>query len=260
VHAASRPGGAAEQLSSRLVSLRRRDSGDPRDAFIARTVEGQSFADVGGLWGLTNEKVSVAHAAGASSVTMIDRVDLGDGLWEELRARLTIAGVDDIRCISADVLELGEDPAPPRFDVVHSSGVLYHLPDPVRFLQSLRRLTRKRVVLSSSVTGRRVRSRAGTLEMPASGMIFVPALAGKELAVVRAYWDEVVQGAAAVGINREAEWDPSDYTPWWWLPTIEALEALCRASGFVVEDGAPSWGGNAHTLLLRRSDLEVEAP
>jgi hypothetical protein len=35
---------------------------DPRDVFLGRVARGRTFADVGGLWGVVNEKVSVAHA------------------------------------------------------------------------------------------------------------------------------------------------------------------------------------------------------
>ena len=59
---------------------------DPRDAFIARVVRGKSFADVGGLWGTVNEKVSVAHAAGAASLAMVDISEWGDR-WNEFETR-----------------------------------------------------------------------------------------------------------------------------------------------------------------------------
>ena len=36
---------------------------DVRDTYIAQVVAGKSFADVGGLWGTVNEKVSVVVAA-----------------------------------------------------------------------------------------------------------------------------------------------------------------------------------------------------
>ena len=45
---------------------------DVRDTYIRQVVAGKSFADVGGLWGTVNEKVSVAHAYGARALTMID--------------------------------------------------------------------------------------------------------------------------------------------------------------------------------------------
>ena len=45
---------------------------DLRDDYIRRVVRGRSFADVGGLWGTVNEKVSVAAQAEARSVAMID--------------------------------------------------------------------------------------------------------------------------------------------------------------------------------------------
>ena len=37
---------------------------DVRDTYIRQVVAGKSFADIGGLWGTVNEKVSVAHTHG----------------------------------------------------------------------------------------------------------------------------------------------------------------------------------------------------
>ena len=42
---------------------------DVRDTYISQVVAGKSFADVGGLWGTVNEKVSVAHAHGARGLS-----------------------------------------------------------------------------------------------------------------------------------------------------------------------------------------------
>ena len=36
----------------------------------------------------------------------------------------------------------------------------------------------------------------------------------------------------------------------WWMPTAEALRAMCEVAGFRYEAGAPSWNGNTHTLRL----------
>ena len=44
---------------------------DVRDTYIGQLVAGKSFADVGGLWGTVNEKVSVAHTHAARTLTMI---------------------------------------------------------------------------------------------------------------------------------------------------------------------------------------------
>ena len=179
---------------------------DVRDTYISQVAAGKSFADVGGLWGTVNEKVSVAHTHGARALTMID--------------------------------------------VVHCSGVLYHMPEPMQFLRALRKITGEALVLTSAVTATRVEGEKGVLEIPAAAMLCIPALQGREREIVQAYWRGIV-GDGAFGITQEvAEWSFEDFGPWWWLPTAEALRAMCEVAGFRYEAGAPSWNGNAYTLRL----------
>ena len=45
---------------------------DVRDSYIRQAVAGKSFADIGGLWGTVNEKVSVAHTHGVRTLSMVD--------------------------------------------------------------------------------------------------------------------------------------------------------------------------------------------
>jgi hypothetical protein len=225
-------------------------SADPRDDFISQVVPGQSFAEVGGLWGTINEKVSVAHRNGAASLHMIDITPEGNELWQRFDDRMLELGIRDVGCTSADLLDLAARPDRPSYDVVHCSGILYHISDPIRFVTAIRRLTRRHLVLTSAVTGTRIESDEGVLELPDSTCLFVPALRGREQAIVASYWRRFV-GDGAVGITRpESRWRPEDTVPWWWLPTVEALKAMCATAGFRFERGAPHWNDNAYTLLL----------
>lgn len=223
---------------------------DPRDAYIARVVGGKSFADVGGLWGTINEKVSVAHCNGAMQLTMIDVSAPGHRLWQLFEERRRALGLPEVSCISADIVQLAETSECPQFDVVHCSGVLYHVPDPMRFLAALRRVTREYLVLTTAVTATKVTSAAGNLEVPSTACLFLPALQGEERRVVDSYWRQFV-GDAAMGLTQQiAAWDVEDFAPWWWLPTVDALKGMCRASGFAYVEGTHAWNNNAYTLLL----------
>jgi hypothetical protein len=223
---------------------------DPRDDYIARVAQGKSFADVGGLWGTVNEKVSVAHKHGADALTMIDVLPLEHNLWHLFDERARALGLPVIRRISGDIVRLGEKMPELQFDVVHCSGVLYHMPDPVRFLATLRKLTRKHLILNSIVTATRVECDGEVLKVPEGAALFVPALKGKERTIIRSFWQQFV-GDAAIGVTREAQtWRVNDFDPWWWLPTVEAVKAMCRTAGFYCEDGAHFWNNNAYALLL----------
>ena len=223
---------------------------DVRDTYIGRVVAGKSFADVGGLWGTVNEKVSVAHTHGARTLTMIDISPVGSELWTLFEQRRHTLRLPTVECVSGDILTLAEVEPCPQFDVVHCSGVLYHMPEPMRFLRALRNISREALVLTSAITATRVTGQKGVLEIPAAAMLCIPALQGREREIVQSYWQGVV-GDGAFGLTQQvAEWSFEDFGPWWWLPTVEALRAMCEVAGFRCETGSPSWNGNAYTLLL----------
>lgn len=223
---------------------------DLRDEYIGKVVNSKSFADVGGLWGTVNEKVSVAHAYGASALTMIDITPAEGELWRLFEDRRRALRLPEVHCINSDVLVLADTTPCPQFDVVHCSGILYHMPDPMRFLVALRKITREHLVLSSVVTATRVESDQGVLAIPQAASLFVPALQSKERAILKSYWQRFV-GDGAIGLTCEAtSWRPDDFAPWWWLPTVEALKAMCAAAGLTCREGAYFWQENAYVLLL----------
>lgn len=223
---------------------------DLRDQYIGKVVKGKSFADVGGLWGTVNEKVSVAHAYGACALTMIDISPPESELWHLFEDRRRTLRLPEVHCISSDVLVLADSSSCPQFDIVHCSGILYHIPDPMRFLVALRRMTRGHLVLTSVVTATRVESEQGALELPHASALFIPALQKKERAILKSYWQRFV-GDGAIGLTREAvSWQPRDFAPWWWLPTVEALKMMCVAAGFDCQEGGYTWNENAYVQLL----------
>ncbi len=224
---------------------------DIRDEYIGRVVSGASFADVGGLWGAVNEKVSVAHQRGAASLAMIDVSKVDSHWWAAFASRRDSLGLPAVDCVSGDVVQLMATESLGQYDVVHCAGVLYHLPDQMGLLGALRRLARRHVILTSVVTPTRIENECGVFEIPECGSIFVPALADRERDVVRAHWRKNLGDVAAVGLTTDvAQWEISDFGPWWWIPTVATLVAMCTAAGFRVLDAGGSWNGYAATLLL----------
>jgi hypothetical protein len=219
-------------------------AGDLRDEYLARVVKSRTFADVGGLWGTVNEKVSVAHHFGATELTMIDMQPEGNEWWQRFHERLRESAIAHCRCI-ASTLESVHDGA---FDVVHCSGVLYHHPSPMVLLADLRRITLRNLVLTSAITQEVIENEQGTYRLPPSGVIFVPGLSDDEREILHVYWKKA--GAEALGISAKTAYRLDDFAPWWWLPTAQAMKAMCVACGFRVLDAGPTWNGNAYTVLL----------
>ena len=223
---------------------------DPRDRFIHEVARGRSFVDVGGLWGTVGERVSVAHAAGARELALIDVTRPEGELWARFDERRRALGVPAVRTVSGDLMQLV--PADPtlRFEVVHCSGILYHVPDPFRLLTALRTLTTGHLILSSSITETDIVNEAGELHLPEGSSLFLPALSRQERAVLAAHWRPAVADNA-LGLTRDvATWRLNDFGPWWWLPTTSALTRMCEIAGFDVLEVDHFWGGHAATLKL----------
>jgi hypothetical protein len=221
---------------------------DIRDELIRQVVRGRSFADVGGLWGAVNEKVSVAHNAGATELTMVDASAPDSEWWSRFEQRMSQLAVTGCRTIVGDITspstlaDLGE------VDVVHCSGVLYHLPNPLQLLTALHTAAARHVVLTTAVTRTSIGRGRRRVTVPESGLLFVPALTSRERETLASYWRE--RGVEALGITAPASFDVSDFGPWWFLPTARTMRAMAESAGFAVLEQHASWNGDATTLLL----------
>ena len=223
---------------------------DIRDRYIARVVKNHTFAEVGGLWGTVNEKVSVASKYGAVSLTMIDVTPASAQFWQDFRDRMASLNIANYNCISRDITQIQLAEIGEPYDVIHCAGVLYHHPHPLQILISLRQITGKYLVLTSAITQEVIENDRGRYEIPASGVMFVPALSEAERAILIAYWQQYTHGTPIFGLIEKAVFDINDFGPWWWLPTACALESMCKVAGFKVLDKGLTWHNNALTLLL----------
>ncbi|MGL5059131.1 MAG: tetratricopeptide repeat protein [Microcoleus sp.] len=223
---------------------------DIRDRYIARVVKGKTFAEVGGLWGTVNEKISVASKYGATSLTAIDAAPISLHLWQDFRDRMTSLNITNYNCISRDVTQIQFAEIGEPYDVVHCAGVLYHHPNPLQIMTALRQITREYLILTSAIAQEVIENEWGRYQIPASGVIFIPAITAAERTILKAYWEAQTQGKPIFGIIQPAVFDLNDFGPWWWLPTASALEAMCQVAGFKVLDKGLTWNNNAMSLLL----------
>lgn len=231
--------------------------GEPiREKWVSEAAVGKSFAEVGGLWGITNEQVTVAARAGATSTTMIDVASSEAGeqnLWKQFQERAQSLGVTDTLCVEGSI----DDPATVQrvgsFDVVSCSGVLYHCPDPLHTLLNLRAITRETLILGTATIPESISGAAGTISVATGAALLVPALTQSQRAVLGQWLYE--NGAVqALGVNHpmQTNWDLNDYGAWWWFFTRDYVATLLRLTGFAVESVMNYWEGRA-TLYLAKA-------
>jgi hypothetical protein len=223
---------------------------DPREQFIFRVSKNKSFIDVGGLSNVIYERISSAHDAGANQLTLLDVEPLDRPWWSALRQRLDERGIKDCKFISRDFLTALDLP---KYDVVHSSGVLYHLPAPLHYLRRLREITGEYCILTSTTLNSTLHYRGRALKIPDAAVIFLPALSGDEYEIVTGWfrdagYGEVAEKELALGGYSNFE----NYYPNWFMPTVPSFKAMALCAGFEIIDEAPIGVNNyAYCLLLK---------
>ena len=249
---------------------------DPGDLFISKVVSGKSFADIGGLWGTGQnqhgERVTLAYKHGAFSLTMVDAYPMDD-LWKIFEERCRSYGLElafqsvskrtgTVHCIIRDVQDFADPDNESKFDVVNCSGVIYHVPNPMRLLAALHNITREYLILTSIVTPRIISSSSGTLQIPDAAPLFLPALSGKEQEIVKSHWVNLIGENGATGLTKPTdlgEWNVNNFGTWWWLYTVKTLQSMCSAAGFDLVDDSLYWNDHSYTLLLRSRIPSVES-
>jgi SAM-dependent methyltransferase len=222
---------------------------------IREAVAGRTFADVGGLWGTVNEKVTVAHLAGAAACSMIDAQPGGTDAWENFDRHAERLGVTGYQSVVADINDPDLVARVGCFDVVYCSGVVYHCPDPYTALRHLRDLARERLIVGSMTVPERIENERGLLDFSGGRVVAVPALDDASRAIMAAHF--AASGIRVHNINtpESHDWARGDgtpnYAPWWWLWHWRTLAAMAEAVGLDVEEVIEGWEGRAHALVCR---------
>ncbi|HET8605212.1 MAG TPA: hypothetical protein VFM09_14885 [Marmoricola sp.] len=219
---------------------------------VAEHVAGLSFVDIGGLWGTNGEMVTTAAAAGASRTAMADVQPLGGVWWkrfEERCAERGVSGYDEVRvdiCASDAPETLG------RFDFVHCSGVMYHVPDLVGFVGNLISVADRYLLLSSVVMPEELHTSSGSLVFGPDNAYLAPLLDGRNREVVLDHLRE--NDLKAAGLTDDQPFFTGGrprFGPWWWLFSGTFMSRLLRMHGLEVLAEGPSPNGHAHTVFAR---------
>ena len=249
----------------------------PVPGWIKDLVPGKTFADIGGIGVKSgNERISTAVRAGARSATMIDLRDFGHPDWiyfEQLMRSKNITGYKRIEHANLEDKSLRDRIG--IYDLVHSTGILYHSPSPILALQNLASVTRTHLIVNTVIVPQRIENAAGSLDFEGPQVVFLPGLDRKERSIFQFYfaerlgWSEkkfndnipaqddpspVMPYVQPSGLKREALWTESgdlSYSPYWWLWTQQAFEALLGIFRFQVRERY--WFKNhAMTVLCER--------
>ena len=231
-----------------------------RDQWIRDLCAGKSFADIGGLWGTVNEKVTVAAKAGAVTTVMLDVQAPEHALWAALQERCLSMGVSGCGCVSASIDEPCLVERTGHFDVVHCSGLLYHCPNPLHTLTQLRSITLNYLILTTVVIPSTISNSSGTINLSPGGLLFVPYLPKHQLETLREHWENA-EVSGAIGITEQhCGWQVDDYAPWWWLFPVGTVRQLLMAAGFRILEDCAHWGGNAHSFLASAVEPAIGSP
>jgi hypothetical protein len=189
--------------------------------YVRRFAPGNSFADIGAVWGVNGEYSFVAAEAGATSVKAVD-VFGPTPEFEEKR----LARAQDVEFILGDVTSPSVLEQIGLTDVVFCAGVIYHHPSPFDLLVALRRICRKTLILrTASIPEVRGLSNAA---------IYYPYLSDRD----RRLWGRPRPGVSAkIGITEPFDPDRG-YGNFFWGFTPSCLVALLQTAGFRVDHRA----------------------
>lgn len=237
-----------------LRTLAGREKLVDKDAWIRDHVAGLSFADIGGLWGTVNEKVTVALKAGAKSATMIDCQLPDSKWWTRFHERCQSMNIRDYQSLQGDICKPNAVKTLGRYDMVHCSGIIYHVADIFGFLRNLYQVTGRYLILTSMIVPEVIENAHGRVSVPEGVLYSVPLLSGRDRDVLAKYFDDL--GVTVRGINAESPVYLTEAVrfrtgPWWWLFSPGTLKRMVRILPFDVLNEGFSSGRKSYSLLLK---------
>lgn len=238
---------------------------DPVQHWIRRIGTGQSLVDIGGIGELSiNERVSQALAAGCLGVAMADIQPFSSHYWVHFYQLMEQRGITRDRFASYERIDIRAHDLPallPKFDIVHSTGILYHLPDPATALWNLIQVSNRWLIINTVITPQVVENERGRVALPDGAGLFLPGLSEQERAVLQLRyqtkfgWDlnftspRVTDREAAMP-HMDAEGRLSPW-PYWWLFTIPAFRALAELMHLRIHDEW-TWEEHCHFMLCEK--------
>ncbi len=223
---------------------------------IGELVEGRSFIDVGGLWGTKQEMVTHAALKGASRAVMSDAMLFSSEWWGKFEERCAERGVTNYEKIVHDITRRDTFERLGRFDVVHCTGVLYHVPDVISTLANLVAITNEYLYFGSQVVPKEITNSEGTLIVEDDCPLCVAWASDEKLRIVKKHYEEMGVTRGVVGVTEEAEFFCGDaltakFGPWWWLLTKENMLRLAALFNLEIVHELSAPNGRAFSILAK---------
>ncbi len=172
---------------------------------IAKYAPGHSFADICCMWAMHGMTSFYAEQHGATKVTAFDGMDPTPEYEAEHKRRNS-----KVKLIQGDLDLRNLESVIGRHDVVWSTGLLYHTPEPFRVISDLLAIADKYAILGSK----------GMIEIPglSNAAVFLPGLS-------RAQSKVLLPGWSFKRFGTHPAWDYE----WWWALSGTAIASMIEA-------------------------------
>jgi SAM-dependent methyltransferase len=200
-----------------------------------------------------NERVSVALQAGASEASMLDITPEGHSLWRDFDARCRSLEISGYKNICVDITGADLKQKVGTFDVVHCSGVIYHVPDLVAFVRNLMSIATRHLIIQSMVVPERIENEFGILDLSGGHCLFVPLLSETQRRIAAKYLKQValanIPDLTGPPVKRWVHQGLWNFGPWSWLITPDFLRRLMEICGLEVIDEGFVWENKAYSVF-----------
>jgi len=188
-----------------------RSSGLLQD-LIRSAAPNKSFVDIGALWGVHGLYAFLAEEAGATRVVAVDVYPATDEFSAEHARRESL-----VEFVQGDVTRSETIRQIRPCDVVFCSGVLYHTPNPVHLLASLRSICNETLILDTAVVPE--------MRDLSHIAVFYPFLPKSE----RKLWSR----GRGIRLGLTTPYEPRQgYGNWFWGMSPSCVEAMLKCAGF----------------------------
>lgn len=232
------------------------------DGWLQDIAKGRSFVDIGGLGAnVGNQRITLAHKYGASSLCIADIIPPGHPWWDRFEEIMAQNGNPHVtRHAQFDMFAEDAEALLGRHDVVNCTGIMYHCADLVGYLQKLRRLTNDYAITSMVILPERIENEVGVFETGPATCVFLPALPAEQRAVLNAHYsakfpnmlglDKISPPITAETVSYYVRGGQMSTAPNWWFISREALHGMLKLCWFTVEEEYV-WRDHASVLLLK---------